>query len=124
MPTTIIDLDEFLGADKQVKLHGQRYVLPPDLPAELYLKINKFAQSGASEVEMVEALYEEVLNLFRYKQPDLKSLPISLSQLVVAIGRIYGDGEPEEKPARPPRPKPSGGAARSGTSSRTAKRSR
>lgn len=120
MATKIIDLDEFLGADKQVRLGGKLYVLPPDLPAELYLKINKFAQTDASELEMVEALYDEVLGLFRYKDPKLGTLPISLSQLVVAVGRIYGDAA-EGDATPPPARRTRGGAASSKT---TAKRSR
>jgi hypothetical protein len=121
MPTQIIDLDEFLGDDKRVRVKGETYVLPPDLPAELYLKVQKLAQSNASEPEMIEALYDELLELFRYKRPALKSLPLTISQVVFGIARIYGDGSAGEGEQRPPRRNSRGGATKTGRS-RTTKR--
>jgi len=103
MRSDLIDLDELLGDDKKVKVGGTIYTLPPDLPVELYFKINRFAGTDATDVEMIETLYAEVLQLFRYKNPDLNEIPLSLSQLVSAIGRIYGSGEVEDAPPPPAR---------------------
>jgi hypothetical protein len=102
MAQEIIDLDELLGSDKRVKLGGKVYLLAPDLPADLYLEIIRFSREEHSEAELIEALYERLLDLFRYKQPDLKALPMSVGQVVQAVGRIYGDEGAEKKP-RPPR---------------------
>lgn len=113
--TKIIDLDAILPEDKKVKLGGKVYTLPPDLPAEVFLKMTSLAESGASESEITAAMYDELLELFRYKEPDLEKLPISLSQIVNAVGLIYSTASADdgEAPARPPRPKRSGGATSS-----------
>lgn len=112
--TKIIDLDAILPEDKKVKLGGKVYTLPPDLPAEVFLKMTSLAESGASESEITAAMYDELLELFRYKQPDLEKLPISLSQIVNAVGLIYSTASGEDDaPARPPRPNRSGGATSS-----------
>lgn len=108
----IIDLDEVVGDDKRVRLGGKVYVLPPDLPVSLFLWINKVNQDGSTEVEMVERLYDEIVALFRYKDPKLKELPLSMPQLVSALGKIYGSDD-EAADERPPRRKPSGGATSS-----------
>jgi hypothetical protein len=123
----IIDLDEFVGGDKQVRLRGKVYRLPPDLPAELYLQINHYAQEhpDAGEVETIEKLYEQALALFRYGDPNLKSLPIGVAQVFNLVARVYGTGSqeaPEE--ARPPQPSRSGGATKTGSSRTRANRSR
>lgn len=120
MATTIIDLDDILGADKQVRLKGKVYRLPPDLPVELYLKIQRAAGQDVTETEIFETLYENILELFRYKQPGLKELPLSLAQLVTAIPTIYGGDEAADGDAAPP-PRTRGG--RSSKSAATKSRS-
>lgn len=117
--STIIDLDDILGEDKLVKLQGETYRLPPDLPVELYLKIQRLASQDASETEMIEALYEDVLTLFRHKKPDLKELPLSLAQLVTAIPTIYGGGADEDDAARPQRTRGGASSRSRGTRSRS-----
>lgn len=108
----IVDLDELLGAPKKVRVGGKVYTLPPDLPAELYLKIIRLARENASEAEMIEALSGQLLELFQYGDPKMKALPptLTISQVVLAVGKIYGDGGSGER--RPPR------ATRGGASSR------
>lgn len=102
----IIDLDALVGPPKKVRLAGEIYKLPADLPAALFLKISAYADSELSEVEMAEDLYEELLELFRVHQPDVESLPIGIAQMVLAIPQIY-QGETatsaEEGGARPSR---------------------
>jgi hypothetical protein len=126
MGQQIIDLDEVLGDDKRVRLGGKTYTLPPDIPTELYLQINKAAGEGkALEPENVEKLQAGLLELFQYGDPKLTKLPsMSLAQLFAAIPRIYGatskdDGEDD---AAPPPARPTRGGA--STKSRTRTRSR
>jgi hypothetical protein len=121
MATQITDLDAVLGDPKKVRLGGRIYTLPPDLPVELYLRINQFAKEGLGDVEMVERLRDELLELFRYADKTIKTLPLSMTQLVTAIGTIYGSSDTEETPARPPRTR--GGATSSSRKSRTRSRS-
>lgn len=106
----ITDLDVVAGPDKQVRLGGRVYRLPPDLPVELFLRINQFAEAGgenASDASMVQTLYGELLSLFQHRDPSVKSLPIGMNTLVAAIGQIYGDQDEsaagESTPARPTR---------------------
>ena len=122
MPVEIIDLDKLVGDDKLVTLAGQQYRLPPDMPVELYLRINRYANEDLSDPQMVESLYQEVLGLFRYGDPDIESLPLSMSQLVQAIGRIYGedDGDVDANPTSPKRTR--GGSSK--TASRNGSKSR
>lgn len=101
MPSDIIDLDEILPDDKRVKLQGTIYTLPPEIPVELFLRINKMSDDGVAEDQQVGRLYEEILELFRYKQPDLEKLPLGLGQLMGAISQIYGNREADAP--RPPR---------------------
>lgn len=121
MATKFVDLDKIVGADTKVQVGGVKYVLPGDMPADLYLEVNRRAQEGdETDYESIRDLHERVLDLFRYKQPDLDSIPgLTLRQLFQAIGEIYGPGDGDQEdagesaPARPPRRKSSGGATRS-----------
>jgi hypothetical protein len=125
--TKFVDLDKIVGADIRVQVGGVKYVLPGDMPADLYLEVNRRAQEGdESDYEAIRGLHERVLDLFRHKQPDLESIPgLTLRQLFLAVGEIYGpdDGDQEDaeasKPVRPRPRKSSGGATSS--KSRTAR---
>ena len=101
--TKIIDLDALVSAPKKVKLGGKVYTLPGDLPADLYLEINQYASDGRSEAEQFAALNDRVLELFQINHPELKTLPLSLSQLMLAIPTIYSGGETEDDAPPPPR---------------------
>lgn len=116
--TRLVDLDKLISPDIRVRLGGHTYTLPGDLPADLYLEINaRAADDSANEYEGIADLHEKVLGLFRYKQPDLQSIPgLSLRQLLQAVGTIYGsdDADVDEDDVPPPRRSSSGGATRSG----------
>jgi hypothetical protein len=99
-PTKIVDLDAVLGEDKLVSLGGKTYRLPPDIPVELWLKFTRYSGEGLSDEEMITRLYDGVLSLFRYGDPKLKDVPLSMAQLVQVIGQVYGE-EGETEQARP-----------------------
>ncbi len=40
-------------------------------------------------IEVVSEMYDELLGLFRIRNPDLEALPIGINALVEAIPRIY-----------------------------------
>ena len=99
---------------------------PPDLPVELFLRINQASNEGLGDAAMVQSLYDEVLGLFRYKDPSVKSLPLGMGQLVGAIAAIYGDDtEADEQPAGPTTPSTRGASSKTKTRprKRTASRS-
>lgn len=105
MSTTIIDLDELLGEPKKVKLGGELYTLPPQIPVPFYLRMKQKQKARAEsdeEQDIVEALYTECLELFQVHQPKLKELPIGIGQVIEAIGRIYNPEAFEDSPKAKP----------------------
>lgn len=104
MAQTITDLSDLLKEPRKVRFepNGPLYVLPGDLPAELYLRI-QIAESAEITADYVKVLADQVLELFRVHQPDLDELPCSLAQMVALIPRVYNDEEPEDPPKPPAR---------------------
>lgn len=121
---TVIKLWKGFGPDKEVQFTegGDIFVLPPDLPADLYFEVMNLEErrktgEAIENHDTFKTAYDQLLELCRYKRPDLESVPCTLSQLVSGVATIYGDSsaaeEEDDKPARPPRRKASGGATRS-----------
>lgn len=120
MPATpIIDLDLLAPPPKQVRIGGEVYTLPGDIPVELYLRINQFNADGAkvTDLEVIQYLHDELLKLFHVHHPGLDELPMSIAQAVLAVGVIYGGAGQEDQDGPPPR-------AKAGTPSSRRSRSR
>lgn len=136
MPTEIIDLDELVAKPKRVKLGGQDYTLPGELPVPLYLRLRAEEQATAEAEESgekidqdrrVEDLNELLLDLFRVHQPDIESLPAGLVQMFTIIPRVYSakvtvdDEEDEDEDAPKARTRaPGKRTSRSRTGSKSA----
>jgi len=111
MPASEIrDLDVLLPQPIRVKLGGREYLVPGDIPAPTFLRLQELAQEADAEgadsadnLAVMRELYEMLLDLFRVHQPDVEELPIGLGQMVAAVGQIYG-GQ-----AAPPTTPPSSG---------------
>jgi hypothetical protein len=109
MPQEIIDLDVVAGPAKKVKLGGQTYTLPPDIPVELYLRLNEQSKAGQlDEHGQIKELYDELVELFQYGDSKITKLPIGITTLILAIPTIYGPDNPVPKAEpeggrRPPR---------------------
>jgi hypothetical protein len=109
MSQEITDLDAsgVIHAAKKVRLHGEVYTLPGDIPAPLFVQLMAFAENPG--LEDAAALYREILALFRVHQPELETIPLGLNELTHAVGFIYngaavtGDDGDEEGPT-PPKP--------------------
>lgn len=115
MATEIIDLDLILGEPVEVKLGGQVYKLPSDIPTELFLRMA--AYEGADNVAvLVDEIQDELLALFRVHQPDIKALPGTLTQMVALVPMVYG-GRGSAEAADPPKAK-----AKAGTKSTSRKK--
>lgn len=111
---TFIDLDEVILEDHEVRLAGETYLLPGDLPAPQMLGLShawdrlsmREDQGERSGDELVRELYDRALELFRVRQPDLEALPIgvvSIGRLIVGLyGGLGDDGEPAVDPQRAP----------------------
>ncbi len=127
--TRIIDLDVLVPDDLAVRIDGELYKLPSDIPIPEYLRLSrtwdrvrelqdgeKTAEDAAEATELLEDLYEQILALLRSQQPDLEDLPIGPRRLGALIISIYADLATEEEPERPTKP-------RTGTRNTSRKRS-
>jgi len=95
--TRTINLDDLNDPPITATIRGQKYLIPADCPAPLWLAVQRVNQS---DVASVEALAEQMLALFQVHQPDLSELPLGLVQMVRAFAAIYGEPAPEK-----PKPK-------------------
>lgn len=116
MPQEIIDLDAILKPPKRVRIGGTVYKLPPGIPVEVFLAVNKAAAEDRPDPESLANLASDVLKLFQWGQPEMTALPpgMLLDQLLLLISAVYG--EASEDDADPP--------SKGGTRSTSRKRSR
>jgi hypothetical protein len=92
----LINVDEILGSDIEVELKGEVYVLPSDLPIELYLALTDPANADLDPRDLAGHLYDKILDLFRYRRPDLRTLPIGLNDLVKLVPAIYNQASDDD----------------------------
>lgn len=102
----ITDLNVFVGPPRQVKLGESVYLLPRDIPAELYLEfLDLQGQPGdLDDQTVVRKLRQDVLELFQVHQPGIDRLPpaVSIPVLVRMIGHVYSaSSDAEERPTKP-----------------------
>lgn len=121
-----IDLDDLVPADITVRVRGEEYVLPGDVPVPEYLELSRLAgeiaDGGTDDPERaVVDLHDHLLTLFRVHQPDLEELPVGPRALLPLVFRyLDAPADEEAAPARPPRragtkTKPSGKPPRTPT---------
>jgi hypothetical protein len=98
----IIDLDAALPPDKQVKLGGNIYKLPGDLPVELYLRVQRASKTLGDE-SSIEDLRDAVIELFQSRDAKITKLPadFGLGQLITLLVQVYmPPAEPDPTPRR------------------------
>jgi hypothetical protein len=103
MAQRIIDLDSVLPDSLVVKLGGEEYSLPGDIPVPDYLELARlFEALGDEPVEGEEPplaqLYELVLELFQRENPGLESLPIGPRRLGRLVLMIYTGAADSDDP--------------------------
>lgn len=111
-----IDLDLLVPKDpKRVRLAGRTYVLPSDIPVQLWLRLDRLTPEQHTDSEILRGIYDSLLDLFRMADPDLTELNIHVGSLVRAVGLIYGQPEEPAVAVPPTRAtgKPNRGARRS-----------
>lgn len=106
MPEDVINLDELGGPAKKVILDGVEYVLPGDLPIDLYIEMaeaeRRFDEDDADDLAILKSLRDRVLELFQFHQPDLEELPraAGFRAILQLVGTVYrstgGDGGEEQ----------------------------
>jgi hypothetical protein len=107
MPEDVINLDELGGPAKKVILDGQEFILPGDLPIDLYIEMaeaeRRFEDEDADDLAILKSLRDRVLELFQFHQPDLQELPRSAGfrQILQLVGTVYrsGGGDTDEQAA-------------------------
>lgn len=99
MSTEVIDLDLILGEPKEVQIGGAVYKLPPDIPAELYLKLVGY-DGGDGFGALLSEIQDELLAVFRIHQPEMTSLPGTVAQQIALVPMVYGGKTADPTKAR------------------------
>lgn len=111
----VIDIDDFIDLDRVViKVAGEPYSLPGDLPVPEYLRLrrlfNQLVEPDETDEdfdadEAVSELHDQLLAMFQVHHPDMTALPFGTKGVVPAVYSFLnqGMGEHEEDPAPPTR---------------------
>lgn len=68
MSDTFVDLDALVPSDKEVRLGGQTYTLPGDLPLEIFVKVNRASElEEEDEAGAMNAMLDAMSDLFAWK---------------------------------------------------------
>ena len=130
-----IDLDEIVPDDIHVRLNGEIYRLPGDIPVpdrlrfELLLERITDRSDPRAANEASREAYERLLAMFQARQPTMENIPVGWERLLPLILEVfYGDAEQQEvEKVPPPRggtPTKNSGARRKTTTSRKPKTAR
>lgn len=132
-----IDLDDLIPQDITVRIGGEEFLLPGDVPVPDYLELQRLSagivDGDTDDPEgTVVALHDRLLDLFRVHQPDMDVLPVGPRALLPLVFRYLDapmDSPVEEAPARPTRrggtpTKSNGSPPRTRTTERTTTKSR
>lgn len=121
----IIDLDAVVPETIGVKIDGEVFELPGDIPVPTFLAIGRLLEDLGGEPEdagnALEDLYERTLELFRVHQSDLEELPIGPKRLGTLIVELYTEAA-EADEGKDEAPPPSRRNGSSGTRSTPRKR--
>ena len=106
-----IDLDDLIPPDITVRIGGEEFLLPGDVPVPDYLELQRLSagivDGDTDDPEgTVVALHDRLLDLFRVHQPDMEVLPVGPRALLPLVFRYLDapmDTPGEGAPARPTR---------------------
>ena len=116
MPIDIVDLDIVVPENLPVRIRGEIYELPGDIPIPDFVEIERLVKSLDEGEGNLQALYDKILDLFRIEQPDLEKLPIGARQLGALIPQLYmSAADQDDGDANRP---PQGAGTRSGKKTR------
>jgi hypothetical protein len=129
----LIDIDELLPDDWAIRLGGQVYPMPGDLPVETVLRLHQLyeragdsaARGGDDDgLEALSELHDHVVDIIRVRTPDadLQLGPQAMGQLVTHILMQFGGTPTEGGQKNPPARRaqtPQTRTSKPGSSSRT-----
>jgi hypothetical protein len=77
MSDSIVDLDALVPTDKKVLLGGRQYVVPGDIPMEVFVKVNKAGMlEDADESAAIEVMVDALTDLFTVKSEGLPNYEV------------------------------------------------
>lgn len=95
MSQVSINLDDVVGDDIEFVLNGEKFYLPPDIPAESMVRLmwtwEKAQGADEDEGQAMRRVYDVILEFFQIRQPDLRS-SFELAELVES-----GEITPEDR---------------------------
>lgn len=129
----IIDLDAVAPQSIGIKLGGEVYELPGDLPVPKYLRIaaltDELADAGEDAGGTLQRLYDEVVGLF-LELNDLPEdaegnpeLPLGPTRLGALVVQLYTQAAEDDAPKRPTK-RPAGTRSTSRTKRKTSRSSK
>lgn len=106
----IIDLDAVMPESLIVKMGGEEYSLPGDIPVPDYLELSRLFENLAEVPEDGEEpallqLYELVLELFQRENPGIEELPIGPRRLGRLVLMLYTGAADNDDPKAETKPK-------------------
>lgn len=121
MGQRIIDLDELVPETVEIKMGGEVFKLPGDIPVPDYLRIAKLWDSLQEEPEededdpRLKQLYDAVFDLFKREDPSLETIPVGPKRLGLIVVSVFAGLTGEEA-------EPEGKAPKAGTKSTSRKK--
>lgn len=105
-----IDLDDIVPEAIIIRVGGEEWKLPGDIPVPLYLELERlWSEAGGEDGDAATAaasrMTEILLGLFRREHPDMTELPVGARGLMHLVFRYLNAdvvGQEADAPARPP----------------------
>jgi hypothetical protein len=104
-----LDLDAVVVPDLEVQLKGETYRVPGSPETERMLRWlsfqSRFEKASPEDViELLQEIYDDLLEVFREYQPELEKLPIRNDQIMPLFEALFdASTEEEAPPTRPTR---------------------
>lgn len=115
MSDEIIEVDELIGPNKKVRIAGQVYDLPGDIPIDTFLEIanmeERLEDEDVDEAELMISLRDRVSELFLLCDPEFEWPPtLGVTATVRLVGLVYrgaaardAEGGADPTPTTPPK---------------------
>lgn len=111
------DLDVLVPEDREVTFGGAKYILPGDLPLEIFLRLNNLGDEDEDDGSAATTMIAIIGDLFAWEAPEAAKEAISQKVAGVVRGRgvknmltmvenIYKDEEEDVEPEADETPTP------------------
>lgn len=111
------DLDVLVPEDREVTFGGAKYILPGDLPLEIFLRLNNLGDEDESDGEAATTMIAIIGDLFAWEAPEAAKEAISqkvsgvvrgrgVKNMLTMVENIYKDEEEDVEPEADETPTP------------------